>query len=249
MLRKIPYLLYQPYKWLVFLPLAFLLTLLFGVFAVVFSVLINQKTGSHIGGAIWSRVLCFLTPVSVKVFGKENIDPGQSYIITPNHQSMYDIFVLYGWIGIDIRWMMKKELRKVPGVGFGSEKVGHIFLDRSNQRAALKSLSEAKQKLQGGTSVVIFPEGTRGNGQELQAFKRGAFKLAIDLQLPILPVTISGTQKILGAKARFDIFPGRAVIHIHPPIQIAAYSEKNIQELMEHTRERLAKKPEDFALV
>ncbi|QQS51172.1 MAG: 1-acyl-sn-glycerol-3-phosphate acyltransferase [Bacteroidota bacterium] len=247
MFRTIFYFLYQPYKWLVFLPLAFLLTLLFGVLAVVFSLSINQKTGSFIGGAIWSRVLCFLTPVTVKVLGKENIDPGQSYIITPNHQSMYDIFVLYGWIGIDIRWMMKKELRRVPGVGFGSEKVGHIFLDRSNQRAALQSLSEAKQKLQGGTSVVIFPEGTRGNGQDLLAFKRGAFKLAIDLQLPILPVSIIGTNKILGAKAKFDIFPGRAVIQIHPPVDIAPYSDKNIQILMNLVQQTLAKQSKDTA--
>jgi 1-acyl-sn-glycerol-3-phosphate acyltransferase len=239
MLRTLASILYQPYKILILLPLGFLITLLFGVLAVLFSVLFNQHTGSYIGGALWSRVIAFMTPMFVNVEGSENIDKNQSYIITPNHQSMYDIFALYGWIGIDIKWIMKKELRKIPGVGFGSEKVGHIFLDRSNQRAAVKSLEEAKQKLKGGTSVVIFPEGTRGNGKQLLPFKRGAFKLALELGLPLLPVTILGTSKILAGKSKFDIKPGKAQLIIHEPIDVSAYSEKHIKELMERLKNTL----------
>jgi 1-acyl-sn-glycerol-3-phosphate acyltransferase len=240
MLRKIAYILYQPYKWLFFIPFAFLLTLLFGLLAVTFSTLYNQKTGSYIGGAIWSRTIAFFTPMVVKVEGRDNIDTNQSYIVTPNHQSMYDVFTLYGWIGIDIRWIMKKELRKIPGVGIGSEKVGHIFLDRSNQRAALKSLEQAKQKLTGGSSVVIFPEGTRGDGKNLLPFKRGAFKLAMELGLPILPVKISGTSKILHGKAKLDILPGKAKLKILEPIDISTYSEENIKELMDKVRQALS---------
>jgi 1-acyl-sn-glycerol-3-phosphate acyltransferase len=232
MLRLIAYIFYQPYKWLILIPVGFLLTLVFGTLAVIFSIVLNQKTGSFIGGAIWSRTIGLLTPMFVRIEGKENIAKSKSYIITPNHQSMYDVFALYGWIGLDIRWIMKKEIRKIPGVGIGSEKVGHIFLDRSNRRSALKSLEEAKQKLSNGSSVVIFPEGTRGNGKTLLPFKRGAFKLALDLGLPILPVTINGTNRILHGKSKINILPGKACLHIHKPIDIEGYNEENIKELM-----------------
>ncbi len=109
---------------------------------------------------------------------------------------------------------MKKELAKIPGLGFGSKKVGHIFLDRSNSRVALESLNEAKRKLVNGTSVVIFPEGTRSKTGEMGSFKKGAFKLALDLGLPILPVTISGTGKIWPADT-IDIKPGKSGLLIH----------------------------------
>ena len=130
---------------------------------------------------------------------------------------------------------MKKELRKIPGVGFGSRKVGHIFLDRSNRHAAVESLNEAKRKLVSGTSVVIFPEGTRSITGKMGTFKRGAFKLALDLELPILPLTLIGTEAILpNGTARLR--PGKAKMIIHEPIQTSEYSEDTIQELMAHSK-------------
>lgn len=238
-MQRIAYIVYQPYKWLIFFPLAFTLTFIFGIFAVLFSMVINQKTGSFIGGVLWARTISLITPMFVRIHGKENITPGKSYIITPNHQSNYDIFALYGWIGLDIKWIMKKELKRIPGIGFGSEKVGHIFLDRSNQLAAVKSLEEAKQKLAKGSSVVIFPEGTRGDGNVLLPFKRGAFKLALELELPILPVTIKGTNKIMPGKSKTNILPGKANLIIHEPIDISSYNEKNINSLMERVKQTL----------
>jgi 1-acyl-sn-glycerol-3-phosphate acyltransferase len=223
---------YFPYKWLVFFPVLAINTLIFGVIAVVISSLVNQRVGSYYGGVVWSRFNALITPMFVKVRGKKNIQKGVSYIVIPNHQSLYDIFLLYGWLGIDIKWIMKKELRKLPGVGFGSAKVGHIFIDRSNQRAALESLNEAKKKLKDGTSVVIFPEGTRSISGKIIPFKRGAFKLALDLNLPILPVTINGTRNIMPAKAITNILPGKVSMTIHEPIDISEYDDNNVKELM-----------------
>ena len=236
MLKKILWLLYQPYKWLVYLPFLAINTLLFGILAVVFSMLFNSKTGSYVGGVLWSRLNSVLVPMLVKVRGRDNIIPGTSYIVLTNHQSAYDIFLIYGWLGIDIKWIMKKELRKVPGLGFGSEKVGHIFLDRSNSRAALKSLEEAKRKLVNGTSVVIFPEGTRSKTGNPGNFKRGAFKLALDLGLPILPVSLINTRNVLPTGS-INILPARVKMIIHEPINISLYSEQNMSELMDKTRE------------
>jgi 1-acyl-sn-glycerol-3-phosphate acyltransferase len=210
-------------------------TLFFGIVAVLVSSFVNQRIGSYFGGVIWSRVNAFVTPMFVNVRGKEHVKKGISYVVISNHQSYYDIFLIYGWLGIDIKWIMKKELARIPGLGFGSKKVGHIFLDRSNSRVALESLNEAKRKLVNGTSVVIFPEGTRSISGEIGHFKRGAFKLAIDLGLPILPVTISGTKNIWPADT-MDIKPGRSSLQIHEPIDINRYSEDSIKDLMEHAR-------------
>lgn len=238
-MRKLLAILYFPYKWLFFFPILAVNTIIFGIIAVLVSSLINQRWGSFWGGVVWSRFNAIITPVLVKVEGKENIERGKSYIIVPNHQSMYDIFILYGWLGLDIKWMMKKELRKIPGVGFGSAKVGHIFIDRSNQRAALQSLNEAKAKLKNGSSVVIFPEGTRSKDGKLLPFKRGAFKLALDLAYPILPVTIVGTREIMPANAPLNLMPGKAIIKIHKPIHIGEMTEESIPALMENVKQSI----------
>jgi 1-acyl-sn-glycerol-3-phosphate acyltransferase len=236
--RKILIILYQPYKWLFYIPFLSVNTLLFGIIAVLFSILFGQRIGSYYGGVIWSRLNSILVPMLVKVSGRENVDRHTSYIILTNHQSAYDIFLVYGWMGIDIKWIMKKELRKVPGLGFGSEKVGHIFLDRSNSRAALRSLEEARKKLVNGTSVVIFPEGTRSKTGVPGPFKRGAFKLALDLKLPILPVTLINTRKIL-PYGSINILPGRVGMVIHRPIDISGFNDENMNELIERVRNQI----------
>ena len=237
-MKLIGYILYQPYKWLVFFPILIVDTLFFGLLAVIVSTLINQRVGSYIGGVIWSRFNAFLTPMFVKVSGRENVNPKQSYVVVSNHQSVYDIFLIYGWLGVDLKWLMKKELRKVPGVGFGSEKVGHIFIDRSNSKKAFDSINEAKRKLVNGTSVVIFPEGTRSVTGELGTFKRGAFKIAFDLNLPILPITVVDTKDIMPTNT-FNVLPGRVKMVIHEPMDIGNYNEKEPELLVDEVRRRI----------
>jgi 1-acyl-sn-glycerol-3-phosphate acyltransferase len=234
--RQLLWIFYQPYKWLFFAPFLFINTCFFGLAAMIISVLVNQRIGGYIGGAVWSRINGFFTPMIVRVEGRKNIRKNTSYVIISNHQSVYDIFLIYGWIGIDIKWVMKKELGRLPGIGYGSRKVGHIFLDRSNSRVAMESLNEAKRKLVDGTSVVMFPEGTRSDTGALGTFKRGAFKLSIELGLPVLPLTLVGTKDILPNKS-YNLMPGKVKMIIHKPIDISKYGENNIQELMRISRE------------
>jgi 1-acyl-sn-glycerol-3-phosphate acyltransferase len=237
-LHKFLVFLYLPYRYLFYIPFFFINTILFGILAVIFSLSFNQKTGSYIGGVIWSKLNALLVPMIPHVIGKENIKKNTSYIVISNHQSHYDVFLIYGWIGLDIRFIMKSELRKVPGLGIGSEKVGHIFLDRSNLRQAAESLAAAKKKLINGTSVVIFPEGTRSTTGKLGTFKRGGFKLAHDLNLPILPVTVINTRKILPANT-FNLLPGCVRMIVHKPIPIESYAEENMNELIRIVQSRI----------
>ena len=126
-------------------------------------------------------------------------------------------------------------MRKIPGLGIGCEKIGHIFIDRSDTKAALASINAAKKQIVDGTSVLFFPEGSRSKNGELGKFKKGAFRMAIDLNIPVLPVTIIGTRYILPSKT-IDLFPGTVKMIIHRPIDIAGYNDDNIRELMEKAR-------------
>jgi 1-acyl-sn-glycerol-3-phosphate acyltransferase len=138
---------------------------------------------------------------------------------------------------------MKQELRKVPGIGLGCEKVGHIFIDRSDHDASLKSLAAARKKIVNGTSILFFPEGTRRTDGIIGKFKKGAFKMALDLNLPLLPVTIVGTKEILPNKT-LDLFPGKVWMTIHEPILVKNYSEQNIDQLIQLSREIMVKQTE-----
>ena len=229
------WMLYQPYKWLIFAPFFVLTTLFFGSATVVFSMFLPSRWVSLICGTFWSRLNAWLTPMSVNVTGRQNIDPQQSYVVVANHQSLYDVFVLYGFLGIDFKWVIKQEMRSVPGLGIGCEKVGHIFVDRSDRKAALASINAAKSKISNGTSVVFFPEGTRSRDGTLRQFKKGAFRFALDLDLPILPVTIVGTWEILPSDS-LDLLPGKARLIIDQPILVDGLDGNDIPRLMEQVR-------------
>lgn len=193
------------------------------------------KLGSLLGGVTWARINSYTTPMFVRVSGREHIDPRQSYVVVSNHQSHFDIFVLYGWLGIDFKWVMKAALRKIPFLGIACEKLEHIYIDRSNSQAAIDSINQAKSRIVNGTSVLFFPEGTRSETSRMIPFKKGAFRFAVDLGLPILPVTIDGTRDIL-PKNTIDLFPGKVHMTIHPPIDIEGYAPHNLETLMEDVR-------------
>jgi 1-acyl-sn-glycerol-3-phosphate acyltransferase len=232
-MRRLLRLLYQPYKWLVFMPLVVVSTAFFGSLTVLAVALAGPRIASHCG-VVWARLLSWATPILVRVQGRQHMLPGQSYVVVSNHQSQYDILLLYGWLGVDFKWVMKQDLRRVPFLGFACEKIGHIFIDRANHAAAMASLEAAKGRIRGGTSVVFFPEGTRSRSGELGRFKKGAFRMAIDLGLPILPVSILGTREILPTRT-IDIFPGKACLSIHPPIPTDGCDEASLPRLMERT--------------
>ena len=144
-----------------------------------------------------------------------------------------------GWLGIDFRWVMKQELRKVPVLGYTCEKLEHIYIDRSNARSTVKSLNAAKSKIVDGTSIFFFPEGERSRSKQLLPFKSGAFRIATALKLPILPITINGTGDLV-PPGTMDLMPGKAKLIIHEPIPVTTYKTMTVQELADLAFERIA---------
>jgi 1-acyl-sn-glycerol-3-phosphate acyltransferase len=231
--------LYQPYKYLVFAPVVGLVTTTQASLAFFLSLVTSPRTASRLSAVPWARILAFSAPMRVRVEGRENIDPQQSYVLVSNHQSQFDIFLLYGWLGVDFKWVMKQELRTVPGIGMACDRLGHIFIDRSNHAAAMATLEEAKRKIVNGTSVMFFPEGTRSRDGKLMRFKRGAFRMAVDLGLPILPLTVTGTRNVLPADTS-DLLPGSARLIIHPPIPVEGLTTDDCSHLSNQVREVIA---------
>ena len=202
--------LYRLYQLVVALPLFLLTSILVSLLTVVGSIIGNGHFWGYYPGKLWAwlTVRLFLLPVTVK--GRENLKPGQSYVFVSNHQGAFDIFLIYGFLNRNFKWMMKHQLRKVPFIG----------------------------TLQGGMSVVVFPEGARSFTGHMGVFKRGAFMLADELQLPVVPLTINGS---------FDVMPRMRDMHwvtwsplsltIHEPIYPIGQGKDNVANIEQKSYE------------
>ncbi len=239
-MKSIAFWFYQVYVFLILMPVGLLITFMAGWGTFAAAIIWNPRIASRYVAANWARIICWITPVKVIVEGAANANPEKTYVVVCNHQSQYDIFLVYGYLNLDLKWVLKAELRKAPGVGIGCEKAGHIFVDRSNPEQARKSVSEALDRVGEGVGVLFFAEGTRSPDGKLRPFKKGAFRVAATQGLPILPITIVGTRDIQKPKSLF-IFPGKVKMIIHPAIDAASGAEKSdVMDLMRKTREVIA---------
>ena len=238
-MKRLTIYLYQVYIWLIFYPVGFTLTFLAGWLTVLAFIIWNSRIASRYVAAKWGNIIAWLTPMFVTVEGAENLDTTRTYIVVCNHQSQYDIFLVYGWLDLDLKWVMKAEIRKIPGVGIGCEKAGHIFVDRNDPEQARKAVSDALDRVGDGVGILFFAEGSRSINGKLRPFKKGAFRLAASQGLPILPVTIVGTRNIQRPKSML-ITPGKARLVIHPAIEVKGETPQEIRELMTQTRDAIA---------
>ena len=164
------------------------------------------------------------------------MDALQSYVVIPNHQGMFDIFLIYGYLNRHFKWMMKEELRKMPLVGKACESAGFIFVDQKGGPKKMKQMHDrARSVLQGGVSLVVFPEGARTWDGQMRRFKRGAFQLANELQLPLLPITINGSFNVLPRSRGYVNFVDwhPLTMTIHPAIQPSEATDEAERALMQ----------------
>ncbi|MDR2774727.1 MAG: 1-acyl-sn-glycerol-3-phosphate acyltransferase [Tannerella sp.] len=209
--------LYKVYFRLVVMPVFAIITILTAIIVAAGCILGGEKFFSYYPGMLWARIACILTLCPVKIKGRENIKKGQSYVFVSNHQGAYDIFLIYGYLGAPIKWMMKKGLAKIPFVGFACRMAGFTFVDNSSARSAQKSVRDAERNLKRGHSLIVFPEGSRSPNGRLGRFKRGAYQIAVDRQLPVIPITLNGPYKVMSIGS-WDVRPHRMEMIIHPPV-------------------------------
>lgn len=216
---------YWLWQYLIAWPLLMVLTVFTAVFTVC-TVFWKNAEFVHKVQQFWSRSFFWLMFLPVSVDGQEHIVPGQSYVFVANHQSMFDVWLVYGWLPVIFKWLMKAELRKVPFVGTGCKAAGHIFIDRRNAKAAMESLKEVEKQLVNGVCTVIFPEGTRSLNGEVGRFKRGAFQIAWDLGLPVIPLSLDGCYEVL-PKGKPFVYRAPVHMHIGEPIDLKQFSDQN----------------------
>ena len=230
------------YSTFIFAPLAILISAIIFILIIIMTPIAGEKKWGYYPGRVLGRIMCFLALTRIKINGNENINPDKSYIFVANHQSMFDIFLIYGYLNAKFKWIMKQEIRKTPLLGKACESMGHIFVDRSSPMRAQKSLEEAKDRLlQGSNSVFLFPEGTRSANGKIGRFKRCAFTIARDLHLPIIPVTISGAYNVL-PKNGWYITPGKITMTIHQPIDTTNLSDDNLNEMIDQVKNTIESK-------
>lgn len=172
-------------------------SLLIYIWTLLFGWIDKNRTIPHLLGRCWGLSLFGANPFwRLQIEGLEHVDPKQRYVIVCNHSSMTDILVLYH-LPLQFKWMAKEELFKVPILGWTMTCMKYIRLKRGNFASIRKSYDDAKAWIAKGICVVIFPEGTRSRDGKIQAFKNGAFRLAIETKTPILPVALSGMKDML----------------------------------------------------
>jgi 1-acyl-sn-glycerol-3-phosphate acyltransferase len=220
------------------------LTVVCGSVSCFFSVWDKAGSLAHLVGRFWGRMILVAAGVRVRVQGAEHVSPSGSVVFMANHQSMFDIPVLFAHLPQDFRWLAKKELFTIPLFGYSMSKAGHISIDRSDRKSAHGSLHEASRKIAAGTSVVVFPEGSRSPDGQIMPFKPGGFHIASRSGRPIVPVVISGTCKVM-RKGSLRITPARVVVSFCPPVDVDAYGGdkkalmKSVYSIMKGELERI----------
>lgn len=226
------------YKWLVIAPVLVITTVVMCSMMTIVSYLGMPDLASRVLAANWARINLLAMLATVEISRSDLVQKGQAYVIVANHQSLIDIYVLYGKLKMDIKWVMKRELKKVPFLGTACEKMGHILIDRDDVQAAQESIVNARESIMRGNSVVFFPEGTRSRDGELQTFKKGAFRLALELNLPVLPVTVQGTRNVLPSDG-MKWHPGHLRMVVHDPISTEGMVAKDVNRLRDRAKEAI----------
>jgi 1-acyl-sn-glycerol-3-phosphate acyltransferase len=188
---------------------------------------------------LWAIFLTRIAGVHIRVTGMNNIDKQATYVFAGNHTSQLDIYSFQARFPHDFRWIAKKELFNIPIFGLAMRRVGFISIDRSHGRKALKSLNQAAERIGAGSSVLIFPEGTRSKNGRLHPFKSGAILLAIKSGVPIVPVGFNNVSRIL-PKGKLLPRGGEVEIRIGRPIPTADYTAKDKQILASMLHDRVA---------
>ena len=216
------------------------LSIILGTVATVLGVLDRSGNQSHKVAALWSRLICRWNGIKVEVSGKENILVDQPQIFIANHQGYYDIFTLAGYLTVQLRWVSKAVLFRVPFMGWAMRAAGYIPVERNNRKQSYQAFLNTLEAIKEGSSVVIFPEGTRSEDGNIGIFKKGSQLLAQRAKVPMVPVAIIGTRDII-RKGSLLFHPGTVRIIISPCIALEEKDAKKGDEILQEIRNMICK--------
>jgi 1-acyl-sn-glycerol-3-phosphate acyltransferase len=228
----------RPVFWLVEVPAAAVTTLACATAAVVAALVDRSGRTTRAIGGVWSRALLRLAGVQVETKGTENLPAGPA-LFAANHSSALDILLVFGHLPVDFRIVYKRSLSLVPLLGWAIWLGGHVPIDRGNAFKARRSLDAAARRIRSGTSVVVFPEGTRSPDGTVRRFKRGSFSLAIEAGVPVVPVSLVGVKSVV-PHGLWSVRPGRVRAVLHPRVPVEGRGADDVESLAREVQEIVA---------
>ena len=207
-------------------------------------ILINRKIPLIMARTVWAPGIFFILGVQLNIKGLENVPKNEPLVVVSNHRSFLDIAIMFGVVPVNLYFVAKEELKKMPFIGWFMMATGMIFIDRSDRKKSMISLDKAGKLVNKGKNVILFPEGTRSKEGEIAQFKRGAFILVKKAKVRILPVLHEGTADVWN-KDRFKLKSGRVDVKIGFPIGAEEYTKMNVTDLADFTKEKIVSLKED----
>jgi 1-acyl-sn-glycerol-3-phosphate acyltransferase len=227
-----------PYHWwrtvFLLIPAIGVYTVVLGTISILSSLLDPSGDFGHRCARAWAWLVLRTTGVHVEVRGAEKLDPARSYVFASNHQSIYDIPIVFTSLPLQLRIIAKDSLGRFPFLGWHLQRTGHLLVDRKNPGAGI--VKKMAKLVRGARSLIVFPEGTRSVDGTVARFKAGMFFVAVDAGLPIVPVSIAGSRHVM-LKGRLMTRPGRVTITIHDPISTEGSRRDAVRELAERVRD------------
>ena len=217
-----------------------LLSIILGTLAVLARLLDSSNNLSHKVSALWGRWLCTFNGIEVNIQGLEHVRRDQAQIFVANHQGFFDIFALNAYLPVQLRWVAKSSLFKIPFVGWSMSASGYIPVERENRKKSYQAFLATIEQLKGGNSIVIFPEGTRSVDGTIGPFKKGGHLLSVRSGASLVPVTLLGTGSII-KKGSGIITPGQIQIIISPPLSSEAVKEDKEENVLRNLRDIICK--------
>jgi 1-acyl-sn-glycerol-3-phosphate acyltransferase len=209
------------------IPAISLYTIVLGTASLLSTLFVRSGDFGHTCARAWSRLILKTTGVTVRVSGLERLDPGRSYVFASNHQSIYDIPILFAALPFQLRIIAKASLGKIPFLGWHLQRTGHVLVDRSKPGAGV--VKKMARLVAAGHSLIVFPEGTRSTDGSVARFKGGSFLIALEAGLPVVPISIEGSRHVM-FRGRLMVCPGSVTVTVHEPIETRGVPRDAVRE-------------------
>jgi 1-acyl-sn-glycerol-3-phosphate acyltransferase len=227
-----------PYHWwrtvFYLIPAIALYTIVLGTISIASSLVDSTGDFGHRCARAWAWLILKTTGVHVTVRGVDKLDPQHSYVFASNHQSIYDIPIVFASLPLQLRIVAKESLANFPFLGWHLRRTGHLIVDRNNPGAGV--VRKMARLVHGSRSLIVFPEGTRSTTGAVGKFRGGTFVVAIEAGLPIVPVSIAGSRHVM-RKGRLMTCPGDVTLTVHDPIPTTDVARAGARALAERTRD------------
>jgi 1-acyl-sn-glycerol-3-phosphate acyltransferase len=216
------------------IPAVTLYTIVLGTVSLLSTVFDRGGNFGHRCARAWAWLILTTTGVRVRVSGLDRLDPARSYVVAANHQSIYDIPIVFMSLPLQLRIVAKDSIGRIPFLGWHLQRTGHLLVDRKNPGAGI--LKRMAQLVRGTRSLIVFPEGTRSVDGSVGRFKGGIFLLAIDSSLPVLPISIARSRFVM-RKGQLMVCPEEVTLTVHEPLATVGIAREQAREFAEHVRE------------